>query len=69
MEPLFNFSCFSLYFCSFFFAICSLAIFNCFRSDQVYWIVLSLVGVLTFSALPDLLKVMIILILLMRNYP
>lgn len=69
MESLFNFSCFSLYFGSFFFATCSLAIFNCFRGDQVYWIVLILIGVLTFFSLPDLLKIMIILILLMRNYP
>jgi len=63
-----GFSCFSLYFCSFFFVTCSLAIFNCFRSDQVYWIVLILIGVLTFFSLPNLLKIMIILILLMRNY-
>jgi hypothetical protein len=69
MESLFNFSCFSFYFCSFFFAAFSLALFNCFRGDQVYWIVLSLIGMLTFSSLPDLLKIMIILILLMRSYP
>lgn len=64
-----GFSCFSLYFCSFFFITFSLAIFKCFRCDQVYWIVLILIGVLTFLSLPELLKVMIILALLLRNYP
>jgi hypothetical protein len=64
-----DFSCFSLYFCSFFFITCSLVIFNCFRGEQVYRIVFGLLGVLTFFSLPDLLKIMIIFTLSMRKYP
>lgn len=51
-----GFSCFSLYFCSFFFVACSLAIFNCFRCDQVYWIVLILIGVFTVFPYPTYSK-------------
>jgi len=67
MESLFNFSGYSLYFCCFFLTAFSLATFDCFRCDRVYWIVLGLIGALTFFSLPGPLKILIILILLMKT--